>query len=420
MWSLEIHDELMTSRNAVAIYISALQEVGSVTRNSLHDRSKLVLEKLLVKAESDPFDNGKDGSLLLQVDSNGKYNVISYPTCFTPCLDTIPMTALEILTREEDWSIPWNSKQVTLLCSLFLFRGEPQPCLCHSVLKHVSFWVTSTHTEVEVYLRAKSILLQKILRRQRITNVRQWPAADILHSTIHDGAETIALFTRHDYRGREVPWIRHRIKKLALIRVFLVDAMEIILTTWWHKIGAPPRATINQLDNHAARHSLRIVSIWNEALRNARRALERRDVETENLSQQRMSEPTARVPEERSETEAVWETDESDASEEYFSAEEYASQNDGDTEEEWETEDEWEEGHMLDKAVDVERPDDKNPQIRSSERHKCSPDMDDFDEDYWIQECKGRISLGACGVCLCRCEGIKWDEFYRGITSRPF
>ena len=372
-----------------------LLEMNPVNDNLFQERLQLILEKLLATAESDPFENGNNGSVLLQVDSQGEYIVIDYPTCFLEYLEAMPKLCLEILAREEEWPIPWSTLQVPVLCSLFLFRGYPQPYKWAWILEHVEFWVTSTHGEVEVYLRAKSTLVQKILRKQRTTDKRQW-AMFLLHGTIHDGGETVALFTRHDYRGQGVPWVRHRIKKLVLIRAFLVATMEMILTTWWHELGAPP--IINQVNKHAVRHSLRMVSIWEEALRNARRVLQRRAVETAKLSQQRISEPTAGVPDGCSETEEGWETDVSD---EYFSAEENASQNSGDTEEQWETEEEWEEGYMLDKAVDVGRPDDKNAQLRDSKRENYSPDMEDFDKDYWFHVCEQRNIL-FCGRQECR------------------
>lgn len=199
---------------------------------------------------------------------------MQYPTCVAYYLETMPTMLLETLVRESDWPIPWDSEQVSLLCSLVQFCYSPD---LDDISEYVEFWVTSPHEEVKTYLQAKSALLEMIFSRQRVEDAGRW-ARDLLHKTIHDGAETIALLTEHDHHVKGAPWIRHRVKKLVLIRAFLVDTMGLILTTWRHELAVP--YIIRELTEHAMRHNLRTMSIWKQALRKAQQDSQRHGVVT--------------------------------------------------------------------------------------------------------------------------------------------
>lgn len=367
--------------------------------SNYEDQFQHLLDTLLMNTKSDPF-GCRDALVCVLEDKQeeGKYQLETFPgvnsyTSYGP----VKFTGLKSLIRQDRWQISWDSR---LLWDLSTTMPLGSLDTDEEVRNHVSFWVTMEAAVIEVYLDAKLNLLVELLRHNRIINFENsCQIYHCIHNAIHQGAETIALLSEHDYNGSGPPWLRHRFKKLILVEAFMLKALKGLLVYGYKQLAY--LETLNDLSQHALRHNTRTFFVWKKALSEAsselqtsgypRNSFEKFSAEIESsvhktkLKVDRMNQgkpsksrsveadgnmlkASGSMVERDSgnHDDSDWETEDS----------EYA-------ESAWETEEEWEEGYSLDTAVDLVPLDDTNRQMSDSERHTRCEKHYDYDEEYW-------------------------------------
>ncbi len=291
-----------------------------------------------------------------------------YVICGEP--EFITPLALQVLARQEEWPVVWDH-DIASACDLgcHAFYGYTR--------NYVGFWVTSTFQQTKKYLQMKTDLLHMLIAagiRHKGGWQRCWH--DVLHATIHGGAEVIALLSEHSFGDKNAPWLRHRFQKLVLVREYLVRTLKLLLRVGGEKVADPQ--LLNEVSQHAQQHNARTFAAWRTALEEAAQDLGLdsplgHEYRHHRSQDQRTNRDDAHKPDANISQDGDWET------------EEPTSDSSGS---EWETEEEWEEeSYMRCAAVDRDRLDDANPELqcRCSCRHNLrgadiSPD---YNEDYW-------------------------------------
>ena len=328
------------------------------------DELQFLLSKLLKCAKSDPLA-GFNHAII--PDRRGMYIIYEYLHD-----EQITPLALQILTRQEEWPMAWHDRQIAYACDLGCqaFYGDTR--------NYVGFWVTSTFQEAEKYLQMKTDLLRMLITAG-IHQKEHCAWGLVLHSTIHGGAEVIALLSEHSYGGKKAPWLRHRFQKLVLVREYLVQTLKLLLQVGGTKVA--DLQLLDEVSQHAQKHNARTFSAWRNALEEAAQDLginspPSHEYQHRDSQSQRISADGSHKPDENTSEDGEWETEEPTSSGS-----------------DWETEEEWEdEGYMLRAAVDKGRLDDANPELRRtriftscSSRHglRGADISPDYDEDYW-------------------------------------
>jgi hypothetical protein len=324
------------------------------------DEYRFLISKLLSEAKTDPF--GCEEEALVSVE-DGRYRCQTFPGMFPHEYldDFIHPTALEVLMRQTEWSLSWNPYQIRLMCDFSWVADYPK--------SYVQYWVTSTSTEIKKDLEARTSFLQSFLaNKSSLAGKFPQMGLDAIHNLIHSGGNTIALLTEHEYNDHGVPWVRHRFKKLILIREFMVQVLKIFLNLWRPYIADPLK--LNEISIHAQRHNARTVHIWRQALEEASQAPRLTGLYCTLENTGLVAQADASINDNDQVTTSVeeddWETEDSDGS------------HSG-----WETEEEWEEGYMLDAAVDRDPYDNENKQKSRPAGCSCTGIIRDYDEAYW-------------------------------------
>jgi len=191
---------------------------------------------------------------------------------------------------------------------------------------------------------------------------------DQIHELIHSGGNVIALLTEHTYSDGSVPWVRHRVKKLILIREFMIQTLILLLDFSGSHITDP--IELDKISIHAQLHNARTVYIW-------RRALEKASEGARSTRPCCPLENTGRVVQ----TDAS--TNDGDHVTAFVEEDDWETEGSDGSQSGWETEEEWEEGHMLDTAVDRDPQDAENKQKRRPAGCTCQGSTRDYDEEYW-------------------------------------
>ncbi|KAI1123642.1 hypothetical protein F5Y10DRAFT_285899 [Nemania abortiva] len=311
--------------------------------HKLEDVFPYAINTFLNRAKTDPF---ADQEAYVVIDRYGDYR--GHPGA-QPEFNIHP-EALKHLIHQDEWPLPWSPTQINGLCDL--------RTLGDSVEDYVKFWVTCPADQVNVALGARLDLLRLLVKNNKAL-------PDKLHyheanEIIHRGGEVISLLTEHEYHDGTTPWVRHRFKKLILVRNCMLNILRLLLQL------QPPIPTyenfINYVSEHAQRHNLRTLHIWHTALKEAGYGLpkEGNHAVVTGLDDQ----DTGSAHE--SSCGGEWETD-------------YSSE----AESNWETEEEWEEGPMLASARDINRRDEENTQQKRPTGCTCQGAERDYDEWYW-------------------------------------
>lgn len=238
----------------------------------------------------------------------------------------------------------------------------------------VSYWITSSISEVDRHLTARFDMLEKLWKTGAFDHENENTITEAIHSTICCGAEIIALLSEHTYGDDESPWIRHRFQKLIRLSAFLQETLTWLLVKWRYQMS---KAIFEDILQHALGHNARTSAAWIKAVEEATKLLELPNVsERPESSSVECNFNILRAEDQDSGTEQDYEWESED--------EEGGSSC-------WETEEEWEEGYELGRAVDIDDRDCFNYQLDSERRHymhdlgedKYWKWLTDYDERYW-------------------------------------
>ena len=327
-----------------------------------NDHLEFLFKKLLTTVKSDPFG---DSHTCIGVAHCGEYELYEFPGEPRACHLGVKISELQLacFQRSQEWPIVWAPNQLEVLCSARWNHFSKEIC---DVRTHVAFWVTSQAQEVEAYLTTKSNFIQRFLDSGALHPKPRDSLISALHTTIRQGGEVIGLLSEHQYYGTgQLPWIRHRLKKLVLLERWLTEVFKQLLTygaTW-----LDDTEVVSSLCSHAQDRNARTLNAWMKAL----------GASTRDRFQSSGPGMHTTPSEENGHSAQILKVEGQDADEEW---ETDGSKTEGS---EWETEEEWEEGYMLKTAVNRDCYDAKNPQISDQDRHTCDGELVDYDEAYW-------------------------------------
>lgn len=258
---------------------------------------------LLRRAQTDPF-SGKE--ILLTVNEGGLYRCI-----LGSLREYISIAAIEYILTQDEWPIYWDSWQIYLLCDLL---SPPFP-----IARYVKSWVTSTSEQANSVLQAKLQLLRLFVKHNKIPPSSKLCVAQRL--IVQSGGVAIKLLGEDNYSDGCTPWVRHRSRKLILVREWML-AMSQALFSLCNPSSSHQGIPIDQMCSYAQTHNLQGQHIWH----------------TDGSSE---------------------------------------------PESDWETEEEWEEGPMRTSARGAYPEDVENLQKRHKSDCTCQGPEPDYDEDYW-------------------------------------
>ena len=360
-----------TGYNPVMLFVACWFEHHRGVGDQFNDKLSFLLSKLLRNAKSDPFSRCE---ALLEVDTTG----VLYTKCgfefhglANSLDDMLSFAALDSLVRQETWPLSWNPWQTSVAISLGLENfPDTYPS---TVSAFVKFWVTSSATQIRVYLEAKQRFHRLLLCSGTVAKVSPECLLNAIDEIIHSGGEIIALLTENHYGDSgALAWVRERVRKLILVREYMIDILTTLLltpTVQAELSRAPP--LLDHFTEYAQCHNARTVRAWNDALIAVTRSLRNIHGDTKPQIQQLVEHAQLAHAVIDNEVTDGWETDSSGPQ----------AHNPEDDLSGWETEEEWEEDrYMLNQAKDIHDEDAINLQIRSPE---CSGNFSDYDEDYW-------------------------------------
>ncbi|KAK4203425.1 hypothetical protein QBC40DRAFT_24004 [Triangularia verruculosa] len=344
--------------NPLILVMSCWFEYKADVGELYNDKLQHILNRLLRSARSDPLVSWAGISAVADLDSY--YTLEEFPNDTSGRqVREIASSTIRVLLAQDvwEWELPWaNPEQVTLACSLG-YNAFPK-----SVRFFVGFWVTSTHEQAMSYLERKKVLIDSLIQNSGELRLRHSAWEKALHATIHGGAEVIALLSEHDRGAHRAPWLRHRFRKLVLVRKHMLYTLTLLLRLGGKALADPQ--LLDRVSEHAESHNARTFFAWSTALKKAGQSF-------------------GHVPPEQCFSRSSDEVDEVDEVDEWETERSVASDSDSG----WETVEEWEEGYSVKTAIDREKQEDygDNLEVCSCGRQKHRGDDIDFnyDEEYW-------------------------------------
>ncbi|KAK3997219.1 hypothetical protein QBC44DRAFT_399064 [Cladorrhinum sp. PSN332] len=243
--------------------------------NSAHeDRLCFLYEKLLSSAQVDPFATKE---ALVHFNKFGQFFLLQFPGVvdhggwnFYP----ISQRGLEYLIKQQEWELMWHESQLYTLCDPWHFirsisrNGFYSPT-CDNADKYskinFSFWVVKPVEKVEELLDAKLYFLKCLLdyRQLHIAPGGRHGFTVAIHYLLQSSRVVIGILLVRYSKAGERPWIRHRFRKLALVRRWLVSTFQMLLEKGFKYISS---TWLNHVGKHALEQHSRIYSAWIEAV----------------------------------------------------------------------------------------------------------------------------------------------------------
>lgn len=253
----EMSSQLIYSpRCPLLLFCSTWFEQNRVA-GEFNDLFRHLVNKLIFHAQSDPLAGG---NALVAIYSNGEYRSSSFPGLIKYQGFRVHSVALELLVRQTEWQLLWDQDQLLEICTL-------QPAH-EDARDFVQFWVASEHEEVEVAFQARLSLLQWLLDSDAFTpSTLPNLGLDALYTIIDSGAQVTALLTECDYYGQGPPWLRHRFRKLTLVRNYMLHIIKCVLQLWRPYLVNP--STLNGVSEYALQYNARVFNTWKTALKEA-------------------------------------------------------------------------------------------------------------------------------------------------------